>query len=122
MKKIKKTILSVLILVGGLLFFYWLIFSSPFDSRKFDRSVWMIVSYENESQCVRGPMANDVKENIVKVGTTRSELINLLGPPNKEFGNEYWYVLGMCRGVDYDILHVHFDENGKVVSVEIRSS
>jgi len=74
-----------------------------------------------EMACVRGPMFSDLKRNHLTSGTSKGSVERLLGTahPDRHDPSCVVYELGMCSGfkIDYDWLHICFDPNEKIRSV-----
>ena len=114
--------LTTLLLVLSVLAF-WYKSSGIFGTASFDKRSWTAsISNEEQATCYRGGMAKDVRDNVLLRQMTREDVIALLGQPSGNFTEqEYQYVLGMCSGfgIDYDNLHVYFDERGKFSYAQI---
>jgi hypothetical protein len=65
-------------------------------------------------------MAQDLMKNVLNGNMHKDDLLVLLGPPDKDIDNEYYYILGMCSGYDLDILHLKFESNGKLLNAKIK--
>jgi hypothetical protein len=67
-------------------------------------------------------MAVDIKENVLRAGMSRADVIHLLGQPDYERPNgPLAYLLGMCSGlqIDVDTLDIHLNGDGKLTEVQI---
>jgi hypothetical protein len=113
--------LGLVLLVG---FAHWYMSGGVFWIGRFDEKAWAAVpSKDTRSECYRGRMAADIKNRLLKSSMGHGDVERLLGKPDgRSSPGEYQYVLGMCSGlqIDYDVLHVHFDVNGKLASASIR--
>lgn len=77
---------------------------------------------ETNSTCYRGGMAHDIRQRLLNQGMSRADVVRLLGEPDGHSTmHEYRYVLGMCSGflMDYDDLHVYFNNDGNLSHAEI---
>ncbi|MBU1619780.1 MAG: outer membrane protein assembly factor BamE [Gammaproteobacteria bacterium] len=66
-------------------------------------------------------MANDI-QGLLSKKMTENDVAALLGEPSAQFTKqEYQYSLGMCSGlgIDYDYLHIYFDEQGNFSQAKI---
>jgi hypothetical protein len=76
---------------------------------------------EKEISCIRGPMYLSLKRNYLQVGKSEEEVVRLLGSGTVNRANSSCtdYDLGMCSGlgIDYDWLHICFDQDKKIQSV-----
>lgn len=75
---------------------------------KFDSDSW-------QRDSSRDNMAEDLVENHLRKGMTRSEIEKMLGPPDAggDLECSSWKVWGLV------ILHVHYDEDGLVTRFEV---
>lgn len=115
-----------LLMWGGLLTalatLFWHASGDAFSSDDFDPATWrQSVPEKLETSCWRGGMARDIQRRIVRPGMSRADVIAALGTPDGQRPEEFSYVLGMCSGIriDYDDLHVRFNERGEVAQVLI---
>lgn len=97
---------------------------SPFETDSFEKAEWQQeVSLEESFSCYRGGMASDIKNNKLVAGMRVEHVVNLLGKPDTTKFNkqEIQYILGMCSGfgIDYDVLHIHFNEHGEFTNAKI---
>ena len=97
--------------------------SGVFGTLHFDERGWTAsISNAEDANCFRGGMAKDLRDNVLSSKMAKEEVIDLLGRPSGSFTKqEYQYLLGMCSGfgMDYDNLHVYFDEQGKFSHAKI---
>lgn len=123
---LKKHLLIVLAL-GVLLSAAYCVYRlslSPFETDAFEKAEWhQETSLEESFSCYRGGMANDVKNNRLTAGMQTKHVIELLGKPDTTTPNkqEIQYILGMCSGfrIDYDVLHIYFNEQGELTNAKI---
>jgi hypothetical protein len=105
------------------LFVVGIVMHDPFSFSDFNQKKWFApVSTAESLSCYRGSMGNDIVENVLKAGMSHQDVVNLLGPPEREeTPRESEYVLGMCSGLgmDYDVLHIYFYQSGKLTHSEI---
>lgn len=103
---------------------------NPFSQERFNRQKWLTAHCLGRPESnPRGPMAEDVRRRLVRVGMTRAELHRLLGPSDNsqaddEEGDVDNYLLG-CWGwiaIDPSYLSIHYDESGRLVSTDIWES
>ena len=97
---------------------------SPFETDAFEKAEWQQeTSFEESFSCYRGGMANDIKNNKLTAGMQAKHVVNLLGKPDTTTPNkqETQYILGMCSGfrIDYDVLHIYFNEQGELTDAKI---
>jgi hypothetical protein len=67
-------------------------------------------------------MAADIKDRLLTPNLTNVDVEGLLGKPDGlSTPHEYQYILGMCSGfgMDYDNLHIYFNDAGRVERAEI---
>ncbi|OGS90182.1 MAG: hypothetical protein A2061_10050 [Gallionellales bacterium GWA2_59_43] len=102
---------------------YWWMSGGVFTVSRFDRTQWFAPQTEAaEFTCYRGKMAGDIKNRLLIPGMSRQDAEHLLGVPAEHVTPaEYQYILGVCSGfmIDYDVLHIYFDPDGKYTSSEI---
>lgn len=76
---------------------------------------------EKETSCIRDPMYQNLKRNHLQVGKSEEEIMGLLGngTVNRDTLLCTDYDLGMCSGfgIDYDWLHICYDQRKKINSV-----
>lgn len=128
-----KTLLKVLriaamvflgLLVALILFLayaIWYFGGGIFGDEDFEPVKWQAGPSATADRCYRGGMAKDIRDRIVPKGMSRNQVERVLGKPDQGKSSEYRYVLGKCSGlgIDYDDLHIYFDEQGVVVNVLI---
>jgi outer membrane protein assembly factor BamE (lipoprotein component of BamABCDE complex) len=123
LRAIKWLVLGAVVLFvayGGWL--YWLFHGGAFATSRFDSTAWSTKqTNESVSHCYRGGMAKHVKEQVLRPGLKREEVLRILGQPDFEKPDEVHYVLGMCSGlrIDFDGLHVYFNSTGELERVAI---
>jgi hypothetical protein len=114
--------LTILTTMGVVCMLAWCASGDAFSSDDFDPVRWrQKVPEKLETTCWRGGMARDIQRRIVRPGMARADVIAKLGTPDRQQPEEFSYVLGMCSGIriDYDDLHVRFNEHGEVAKVLI---
>lgn len=112
-------VFSLVALLGLLI---WWGSAGVFSSEDFDPEKWRAPTTDAmDGTCYRGGMAEDVRGRLLVPGTSREEVERVLGRPDFKGPSEYRYVLGMCSGlgIDYDDLHVFFDDAGGVTHSSI---
>ena len=123
MKKALK-IIAILIsffFIGTIAFFayiYFIVFDYPFDNKEFDKVTWEKFSENMEPDNPRGEMFENLTEQHLKTGMTKSEVIKLLGKPDfREEKDFLSYNIGMWSGyrIDYDSLDLKFNEKGELI-------
>lgn len=101
----------------------WWIHDGVFRSDRFNAQSWSRPRTNAEdSTCYRGGMAADIKNRLVTPSMTNVDVERLLGQPDGVSNpREYQYILGMCSGfrMDYDILHIYFNQAGRVERAKI---
>ncbi len=110
--------LCVVIAVGwyGFLFLSY-VSSSPFDNRPFDQESW-IKNFDNQNpDNPRAEMISDLMKNYLKTDMTRSEVIKLLGKPDRRDEKHFIsYLIGMQGFVsDPGQLELEFSDEKKLV-------
>jgi hypothetical protein len=75
-------------------------------------------AWRNTPEDKREAMARDFIANHFRKGMTRAELIVLLGNSDPGFPQELQYIVGTVM-IDYRVLWVRVDEDGKAVSATI---
>jgi hypothetical protein len=119
----KYVILSLLLAVIAFVGWqYWLAKGGIFSTSRFNTSGWKATpSKDDDFSCFRGGMANDLKGRVLLPGMSRESVERLLGNPTQSRAKELQYDLGMCSGlgIDFDILHVYFNEHGELERVAI---
>jgi len=62
-------------------------------------------------------MVKQLEAGVLKIGMTRDEVMELLGPSEAPTGNDkrFLYCIGV-KVIDYEEYWVYFDENGRVES------
>ncbi len=75
-------------------------------------------AWRNTPEDKREAMAKDFIANHFRKGMTRAELIALLGTSDPGFPQELQYIVGTAM-IDYRVLWVRLDEDGKAVSATI---
>jgi outer membrane protein assembly factor BamE (lipoprotein component of BamABCDE complex) len=131
MKRLTKRILigiGISILAAGLagiVFFIIIlypVFENRFDDGTFDRELWHTYHQSMDRDNPRGNMADDLRENHLRQGMKKDEVIALLGEPDfDEQTHVFKYTLGMWSGtrIDYDSLDIEFDLSGRLVKTSI---
>ncbi len=103
-------VLGVLVLIGFLL--KGKITHEPFDSEK-----WKNWTETEAEMSLRWDMMNSLRNNYNLNGMSKTEILELLGPPNWTTELEFKYNLGMAkRGIDTGSLKIIFDSNNQVES------
>ncbi|MDM0087025.1 MULTISPECIES: hypothetical protein [unclassified Variovorax] len=113
---------SVAILFGCAGWLYWLFHGGVFATSRFDSTAWSAKQTNaSDADCYRGGMAMHIKEQILRPGLRREDVVRVLGQPDGEKPGEIHYTLGMCSGfrIDFDGLHVYFDPAGGLAHVAI---
>lgn len=127
---IRRIIKAVAIVFAALLFlvavmlgiFVWWSSVGVFSIEKFDPAKWHApISDAQDVTCYRGGMAIDIRDHILGRGETKQFVEGLLGKPDFATEGEYRYILGMCSGLglDYDDLHIYFNNQGGITGAEI---
>lgn len=112
--------LSVAVLLGG--WFYWAC-CGVFTTQTFAQKTWHMPHTDAEDgQCWRGAMADDLRKNVLHLGITDQEVAALLGEPDQRSRTQWRYNLGACSGlgIDYDLLYLTFDAQGRLLSSSIQ--
>lgn len=102
------------------LLIFGVLFGDPFDDRDFDRDVWMAHSQDWRPDNPRGQMAQDLRDRLLRERPSRSQVIELLGPPRYQRPDRISYYLGSWGfGPDCDWLEIYFGEDDAVVGARI---
>ena len=113
---VKYVLVSIAVIVLTMAFALWWMSSGVFATDRFKQKVWLRPIRETEdSTCYRGGMARDIEKRVLEAGITKADVERLLGAPDfVQEPREYRYTLGMCSGfkIDYDDLHIYFNEHG----------
>jgi outer membrane protein assembly factor BamE (lipoprotein component of BamABCDE complex) len=107
------------ILVCSLILYFSLGGFSDFNRRPFDREVWFSSARTGFDDCIRGAMAGDVQNRIIKKGMSKQDVLNKLGPPDSYHSDSIEYILGMCDPIDPYGLNIFIGADGKVTNTEI---
>jgi hypothetical protein len=114
-------LVAVITVVAGFAAFTWLA-NGPLP---FDRAQWD-ATYDLPSDTTRHRMADGLVQSKALIGKSRSEIAELLGPPEERvLWPEHWdtnYYLGPCRhivGIDTEFLVLKFDGNGIVTTAGV---
>ncbi|WP_435509286.1 hypothetical protein [Variovorax sp. LT1R16] len=113
---------AIVVFVAYAGLFYWLFHGGVFATSRFDSTAWFAQqTNESDAYCYRGGMAKHIKDEILRPGLKREDVVRLLGQPDSENSREIQYVLGMCSGlrIDFDGLHVYFNSRGELERVAI---
>jgi hypothetical protein len=107
--------------IAGFAAFTWLA-NAPLP---FDRAQWD-ATYDLPSDTTRHRMADGLVQSKALIGKSRSEIAELLGPPEERvLWPGHWdtnYYLGPCRhivGIDTEFLVLKFDGNGIVTTAGV---
>lgn len=116
--------LKKLITLVAVAFFLYLGYSfvrkfSKYGSEDFDREIWKSSVVASRDECIRGGMADDVKDNFIKKGMGREKVVDVLGPADRERFEFMEYQLGMCNMVDPSSMEIYFGADGRVSAVKI---
>ncbi|MGD9889152.1 MAG: hypothetical protein AB7S56_07815 [Halothiobacillaceae bacterium] len=122
--KVVAIAFAAFLFISGVLLgaFVWWSSVGVFSTEKFNHSKWLApVSDAQDVTCYRGGMAIDIRHRLLVHEQTKQFVKSLLGKPDFESETEYRYILGMCSGIgmDYDDLHIYFDNQGKITGTEI---
>ncbi|HXH04286.1 MAG TPA: hypothetical protein VNN09_13345 [Candidatus Competibacteraceae bacterium] len=128
--RLRKIIKVVVIVFAAFLFivgvplgvFVWWSSVGVFSTEKFDHAKWHAPILDaQDATCHRGGMAIDIRDRLLVQGQTKQFVERLLGKPDFVAETEYRYTLGMCSGMrmDYDDLHIYFDNQGKITDAKI---
>lgn len=123
MKKIVKYIgfLAGFFLIGVLAFcgyLYFVVLDDPFNNRDFDKEIWLKSHADMDPDNPRGEMYEDLVENHLSKGMSKTEIFGLLGQPDFQNTEDLMsYNLGMWSGmrIDYDSLDLKFTADGGLV-------
>lgn len=95
---------------------WWWMSGGVFTVDHFNAKEWSRpISNKEESTCYRGGMARDIEKRYLKPGMSKADVERLLGKPDSTPNlRELRYTLGMCSGfmMDYDDLHIYFNDGG----------
>lgn len=109
-------VIGVIALVGFLL--KGKITHEPFDSNK-----WKNWEETETTWSLRWDMMNSLRNKHELKGKTKTEIIELLGEPERKTNSEFSYYLGMAKfGIDIGTLTIKFDETENVIEFNVRRS
>lgn len=112
----KSKIQNYILLIGLLLSSCGQISHEKFDSDKWQNSNLNL----EENWNLRWSMMNDLRNNYKLKGQTKKEIIELLGKPENETKNEFYYYLGYSgKGINTGTLTVIFDGNNIVSEIKV---
>ena len=104
------------LLIGLLLSSCGQISREKFDSNKWQNSDLNL----EENWNLRWSMMNDLRKNYKFEGKTKKEIIELLGKPETETKNEFYYYLGYSgKGINTGTLTILFDENNIIKEIKV---
>lgn len=88
---------------------------------KFDSNKWQNSELNlEENWSLRWDMMNDLRNNYKLKEQTKKEIIQLLGKPENETKNEFYYYLGYSgKGINTGTLTIVFDENDIVREIKV---
>ena len=94
-------------------------FKGKLSGEKFDSKLWKTADLNNENNwTLRWDMMNNLRENHILIGKSKTEIINLLGKPSDITNNVYSYYLGYSgTGINTGSLRISFDSKGKVSEI-----
>jgi hypothetical protein len=116
--KLILVLLALFLLFGTyLIYSFWQLDRTFPDNIAFDPAVWKTAD-TGEQDNPRCLMQADLKQNHLKLGMTKAEIITLLGEP-EETEQTTSYYLGFCNpfGVDAMALGLEFDTSGKLARI-----
>ncbi|WP_291097921.1 MULTISPECIES: hypothetical protein [unclassified Empedobacter] len=89
--------------------------------KKFNSERWKTENIDSEENWnLRWSMMNDLRNNNKLEGQTKKEIIELLGKPETETQNEFYYYLGYSgKGINTGTLIITFNKNNKVIKVNV---
>ncbi|NHZ35906.1 hypothetical protein [Massilia rubra] len=119
-KKIILLVLWIVLLIG--IFKVLGAILSPFNGDKFDPTIWKAPMTDYDlSNCMRGGMADDIVNKVIRVGMQRERVLELLGKAPDGHDNKDQYPLGYCSGIgaDVDYLVLYYDAAGKLIEIDI---
>jgi outer membrane protein assembly factor BamE (lipoprotein component of BamABCDE complex) len=89
----------------------------------FDQTAWKSGSGNYSGSNPRGVMVSAAKDAGVKVGAARSEILTLLGDPDKAMpAYDIWYLGKNDMAPDYQSLRLEYDSNGTVSKISVVNS
>jgi len=121
-----SSVIAVLIVGTGLLYYRWLEGGGVFRLENFDREKWVKSVQEfvddGSLKCLPSArMAGDLEKRVIQPGMSRGELIALLGGYETN-ESSIRFVLGACMtGLQAQDLVIYFDGVGKVTRAQIES-
>lgn len=112
----KAKILNYFIIIGLILSSCGQISHAKFNSDKWKNSDLNI----EENWGLRWKMMNDLRKKYDLVGKRKTEIQKLLGKPDNENNNEFYYNLGMTgTGINTGSLTITFDESEIVIIIKV---
>lgn len=74
----------------------------------------------NDPGCYRGAMALDAVKNRILLSKKPDDLVDLIGAPEKQMPEQWFYSVGQCSGDwVHNLLALTFGANGVVTNVEV---
>ncbi len=88
---------------------------------KFNSEKWKSENLNSEENwTLRWNMMNDLRNNHKIKGKTKNEIIELLGKPDNENKNQFYYYLGYSgNGINTGSLFITFDEDDRAINIKV---
>lgn len=107
------------LIFGGLVLIGFLL-KGKIVHEKFDSEKWKNWEETEMEWSLRWDMMNSLRNNHDLKSMNKQEIADLLGQPETETNNEFYYYLGYAkRGIDTGRLTIKFDTNGKVTDFKV---
>tara|TARA_R110000751_G_scaffold307580_1_gene429605 strand:- start:237 stop:596 length:360 start_codon:yes stop_codon:yes gene_type:complete len=115
---LKKSIFAFLIVASVISLVVFL--SRDKNSIEFNSEKWKSWTESEAELSTRWNMISSLREKHELKGKTKTEIIILLGKPQNKTNNEFYYYLGMSGfGINTGTLYLKFNEENKVVKINI---
>ncbi|MBL4679323.1 MAG: hypothetical protein JKY88_01215 [Pseudomonadales bacterium] len=89
------------------------------EQKDFNSDEWKNWVESESSPNTRWLMHKDLLKQYELKGVSRDSILNLLGEPNTQYSNEFYYQLGYTgRGINIGTMTITF-ENGSVVDIKV---
>ena len=90
------------------------------SQQEFDRERWQSWEETEKDLFLRWHMVDDLTDEYNLVGMKRSDVIELLGKPESEYGSSLYYYLGLTgHGINSGSLLLDFNRHGVVVRYQV---
>ncbi len=113
------SLIAIVVGLIGVIYFYD---QNPFDDALFDGAVWRTEATNTTIDNLRGPMTEDLRKRFLRSGSSKQEILKLLGPPDaadREGFSSYWIGAWGRDRIEFDSLNLAFDDQGCLIASSI---